>query len=217
MTSSDVEMLGEARRRLPEARRKLAECLPDMPAAGGGGGSGTSDRTGRIASGFLEAFWDSSNQRWKRHDMVQVVDQAWTDWHELDRIERTIIERCRNSQPISRQLVQLVDIVDRWAPTNKRRQALDTGLRAAAEGKGDDGCHSCARVKDSRGLPLYSDQHPGLVICKSCYDMLRRVRAHDRYVEAELVPVVVIEWQQRHAGKNVSPTILERLLSGGVT
>jgi hypothetical protein len=144
-------------------------------------------------------------------------DQAWTDWHTLDRIERAIIDRCRNDQPIGRQLAQLVDIVDRWAPTPRRRQALDTGLRAAAEGKGDDGCHSCARVKDSRGLPLYSDQHPGLVICKSCYDMLRRVRAHDRYVEAELVPVVVIEWQQRHAGKNVSPTILERLLTSGVT
>ncbi len=194
-------MLGEARRRLTEARRKLAECLPDMPAAGGGGGSGTSDRTGRIAVAVMEAG----------------SDQAWTDWHNIDRIERAIIERCRHDQSIGRQLAQLLDIVDRWAPTQKRRQALDTGLRAAAEGKGDDGCHSCARVKDSRGLPLYSDQHPGLVICKSCYDMLRRVRAHDRYVEAELVPVVVIEWQQRHAGKNVSPTILERLLSGGVT
>lgn len=201
MIPSDVEMLGEARRRLPEARRKLAECLPDMPAAGGGGGSGTSDRTGRIAVAVMEAG----------------SDQAWTDWHALDRIELVIIARCRTSQSITRPLSQLLDIVDRWAPTNKRRQALDTGLRAAAEGKGDDGCHSCARVKDSRGLPLYSDQHPGLVICKSCYDMLRRVRAHDRYVEAELVPVVVIEWQQRHAGKNVSPTILERLLSGGVT
>jgi len=201
VTPSDVEMLGEARRRLPEARRKLAECLPDMPAAGGGGGSGTSDRTGRIAVAVMEAG----------------SDQAWTDWHALDRIERAIIQRCRTDQSIGRQLAQLLDIVDRWAPTQKRRQALDTGLRAAAEGKGDDGCHSCARVKDSRGLPLYSDQHPGLVICKSCYDMLRRVRAHDRYVEAELVPVVVIEWQQRHAGKNVSPTILERLLTSGVT
>jgi hypothetical protein len=194
-------MLGEARRRLPEARRKLAECLPDMPAAGGGGGSGTSDRTGRIAVAVMEAG----------------SDQAWTDWHALDRIELAIIARCRTNQSISRPLSQLLDIVDRWAPTQKRRQALDTGLRAAAEGKGDDGCHSCARVKDSRGLPLYSDQHPGLVICKSCYDMLRRVRAHDRYVDAELVPVVVIEWQQRHAGKNVSPTILERLLTSGVT
>lgn len=201
MTPSDVEMLGEARRRLPEARRKLAECLPDMPAAGGGGGSGTSDRTGRIAVAVMEAG----------------SDQAWTDWHALDRIELVIIQRCRTDQSIGRQLAQLLDIVDRWAPTQKRRQALDTGLRAAAEGKGDDGCHSCARVKDSRGLPLYSDQHPGLVICKSCYDMLRRVRAHDRYVDAELVPVVVIEWQQRHAGKNVSPTILERLLTSGVT
>ena len=201
MTPSDVEMLGELNRRLPTARRKLQECLPDMPASGGGGGSGTSDRTGRIAVAVMEAG----------------SDQAWTDWHTIDRIERTIIDRCRHDQPIGRQLAQLLDIVDRWAPTNKRRQALDTGLRAAAEGKGDDGCHSCARVKDSRGLPLYSDQHPGLVICKSCYDMLRRVRAHDRYVEAELVPVVVIEWQQRHAGKNVSPTILERLLTSGVT
>lgn len=201
MTPSDVEMLGELNRRLPTARAKLQECLPDMPAAGGGGGSGTSDRTGRIAVAVMEAG----------------SDQAWTDWHALDRIELAIIARCRTSQSISRPLSQLLDIVDRWAPTNKRRQALDTGLRAAAEGKGDDGCHSCARVKDSRGLPLYSDQHPGLVICKSCYDMLRRVRAHDRYVDAELVPVVVIEWQQRHAGKNVSPTILERLLTSGVT
>jgi len=199
--ASDVEMLGEARRRLPEARRKLAECLPDMPAAGGGGGSGTSDRTGRIAVALLEAG----------------NDQAWTDWHALDRIELVIIARCRNDQSIGRQLEQLLDIVDRWAPTQQRRRALEDGLRAARAGKGDDGCLSCARVKDSRGLPLYSDQHPGLTICKSCHDMLKRVRAHDRYVEAELVPIVVLEWKQRHAGKNVSPTILERLLTSGVT
>ena len=158
MTSSDVEMLGEARRRLPEARRNLAECLPDMPAAGGGGGSGTSDRTGRIAVAVMEAG----------------SDQAWTDWHNIDRIERAIIERCRHDQQIGRQLAQLLDIVDRWAPTPRRRQALERNQRDAANdllNRHDDhgNCTSCKQVPGAYGTPHARG------LCKTCDRWLQRV------------------------------------------
>jgi hypothetical protein len=197
----EVTMLSEARRRLPAARTALAVAIGDMPCSGASqGGSGTSDRTGRIALGVIDG-----------------VDQAWTDSRELDRLERIIIAKCNDGLSWTYLLPRVLDIVDRWAPTGTRRRAIESNLRDAADGKGDDGCHSCARVKDSKGHPLYSEQHPGLTICKSCYDMLKRVRVHDKYQDAELVPIVVLEWRQRHAGKNVSVTILERLLTGGVS
>ncbi len=175
MIPSDVEMLGEARRRLPEARRKLQECLPDMPAAGGGGGSGTSDRTGRIAVAVMEAG----------------SDQAWTDWHTLDRIERAIIDRCRNDQPIGRQLAQLLDIVDRWAPTPRRRQALERNQRDAANdllNRHDDhgNCTSCKQVPGAYGTPHARG------LCKTCDRWLQRILA-SYAVDIDMPPRRLVE------------------------
>ena len=174
MTPSDVEMLGELNRRLPTARRKLQECLPDMPASGGGGGSGTSDRTGRIAVAILDAG----------------SDQAWADWHTIDRIERTIIDRCRNDQPIGRQLAQLLDIVDRWAPTPRRRQALERNQRDAANdllNRHDDhgNCVSCARDPKSFGEPFRRG------LCVNCYRRIEHINAiYD--CELDMPPVALV-------------------------
>jgi hypothetical protein len=158
VTESDAEMLEEVRRRLPMARAKLAEALPDMPTSGGGGGSGTSDRTGGIAT----AIMDNAN------------DQAWADWHDLERIERIIIERCRTGQTITRPLAQLLDIVNRWAPTDKRRRALEANQRDAANDllnrHNDQGnCTSCKQVPGAYGTP----HSRGL--CKTCDRWLQRV------------------------------------------
>lgn len=175
MTPSDVEMLGELERRLPTARAKLAECLPDMPAAGGGGGSGTSDRTGRIAVMLLETG----------------SDQAWADWHTLDRIERVLIDRCQRTLSITRQLEQLLDIVDRWAPTAKRRQALEANQRDAANdllNRHDDhgNCQSCKRVPGAWGEPHARG------LCKSCDRWLQRVLVYYD-VELTMPPRALVE------------------------
>lgn len=151
-------MLGELNRRLPTARRKLLECLPDMPASGGGGGSGTSDRTGRIAVAILEAG----------------SDQAWADWHEMDRIERALIERCRTHQTITPLLRDLLDIVDRNAPTDKRRKAIERNQRDAANdllNRHDDhgNCTSCKQVPGAYGTPHARG------LCKTCDRWLQRV------------------------------------------
>jgi hypothetical protein len=192
-------MLYDLADRLPAALAALDRCTGTIPAAGGGtgGSSGISDRTGRLALAIIDG-----------------CDPAIVDARLLDGLERTIIARLKLGQPIAHQLAQVLDIVDRWAPTPKRRRAIESTLRQAAEGKGDDGCLSCARIKNHQGDPVYSEQHPGLKVCKSCHDMLKRVRAHAKFVDAELVPLAVMQWRQRHAGKQVSPDILERLLRG---
>jgi len=158
-----------------------------------------SDRTGRLACSYCA---DPKMADPARHDLEQL---------------NAAVHAIRNHTANGRHYIDFIDIVDRWAPTEQRRTKIEDGLRAAAEGKGEDGCTSCARVKDSRGYPLHNPQHPGLTICQSCHATLKRVRAHDRYVDAELVPIVVLEWRQRHAGKQVSEAILDRLLASGTT
>ena len=195
----DAHLLSEARRRLPAARTALQQCIGDIPAASGGtwASSGVSDRPGRLALTVIDGR-----------------DQAITDSRRLDHLMKLMAARCRRSESLTRQLTEVVDICDRWAPTERRKAALEANLRDAAEGKGDDGCISCARTRDHRGAPVYAEQHPGLKICKSCYDTLRRVRARDRFINAELVPLSVLNWRQRHPGKNLSDAVLDRLLIG---
>lgn len=200
MTDTTADLLSEARRRLPAARDALAAATGDIPPAGGsGGGSGTSDRTGRLALAIIDG-----------------TDNAVTDSSYLDRLEKICIARCKAGQDIDHQLRQILDICDRWAPDPRRKAALDANLRAAAEGKGDDGCNSHARVKDHKGVPRYEERHPGLAVCQTCHRDLRRVRARDRYADAVMVPLVVVQWRERHPGKNLSDAILDRLLAGVV-
>jgi hypothetical protein len=154
-------MLSEARRRLPAARTALAAAIGDMPCSGTSqGGSGTSDRTGRIALGIIDG-----------------VDQAWTDTRELDRLERIIIAKCNAGTSWTYLLPRVLDIVDRWAPSDSRRRKLDEGLRAAADdllNKTEDhgNCTSCKRVPG-----VFNDPHKrGL--CWGCNHLLERILAN---------------------------------------
>jgi hypothetical protein len=171
----DVEMLSEARRRLPAARTALAVAIGDMPCSGTSqGGSGTSDRTGRIALGVIEG-----------------VDTAWTDTRELDRLERIIIAKCNAGQSWTYLLPRVLDIVDRWAPTPRRRTALHNNLRSASDdllNKSDDhgNCTSCKRVPGAWGEP----HRQGM--CKTCARYIDRITA--LYVVAiDMPPRALIE------------------------
>jgi hypothetical protein len=132
-----------------------------MPCSGTSqGGSGTSDRTGRIALGIIDG-----------------VDQAWTDSRELDRLERIIIAKCNNGQSWTYLLPRVLDIVDRWAPTDTRRRKLHANLRSASDdllNKSDDhgNCVSCKRVPGAWGEP----HRQGM--CKTCGRYLDRIHAH---------------------------------------
>lgn len=170
-------MLSEARRRLPAARTALQAATGDMPASGaqGGtqGGSGTSDRTGRLAIGIIDG-----------------IDLAINDTRRLDHLERTIIARCKTGQPWAQELAQVMDIVDRWAPAPGRKRKLDDNLRAAADdllNKTEDtnNCRSCKRDPGSWGEP----ERRGL--CKSCIRYLDRCTTlYD--VTLELPPVALV-------------------------
>ena len=197
----DAERLHDLRRRLPAARTALLSAIGDMPANGAQDGSqtagGASDRTGRLALGIIEG-----------------ADGALNEWRDLDRHELTAIHRLRNGHPITRELAWIVDIVDRWAPTPERRLKLHANLADAADGLGADGCTSCARLRDHQNRPVYSEQHPGLKVCQSCHTDLNRARVHQRHRTAVLVPVAVIQWRQRHPGRNLSEETLTRILGG---
>ena len=129
-----------------------------IPASGGGtGASGASDRTGRLALGLLEG-----------------QDPAVADSLRLDQLERAAMRRLQEGQPIDAQLAGILDICDRWAPTERRKQALDNNLRAAANDdlnrRGDTGnCLSCRRLGSARFNPPHKKG-----LCKSCDRWLNR-------------------------------------------
>lgn len=135
--------------------------MGDMPASGAQNGtSGVSDRTGRLALAVIEG-----------------CDQAWTDSNELDRLERIIINRCKTGQPWMQELARVMDIVDRWAPTPRRKAKLDDNLRAAAGdllNATDDhhNCRSCKRVPGAWGEPHKNG------LCKNCDRWLQRTLLH---------------------------------------
>ena len=154
-------MLFDIADRLPAARQALDRCTGTIPAAGGGTGasSGVSDRTGRLALCIIDG-----------------MDQAIVDSRLLDTLERTTIARLKNGDPIGHQLAAILDIVDRWAPAEKRRRALEQNLRAASDdllNRHDDhgNCDSCKRVPGAWGEP----HRRGL--CKTCARHLDRVTA----------------------------------------
>jgi hypothetical protein len=169
-------MLSEARRRLPAARTALQAATGDMPCSGTSqGGSGTSDRTGRLAIGIIDG-----------------IDLAINDTRRLDHLERIIIARCKTGQPWTQELAQVMDIVDRWAPTPARRRKLDDNLRAAADdllNKTEDtnNCRSCKRDPGSYGEPHARG------MCKSCDRWLQRVLAlYDVTIDMPPVALLVI-------------------------
>jgi hypothetical protein len=178
----DAELLSEARRRLPAARKALAECIGDIPAATGGtGASGVSDRTGRLALTLIEGR-----------------DAAVADSDQLNMLMADMMRRCQQSKPIGRQLAQALDIIDRWAPTPKRRAALEANQRAAANdllNRHDDhgNCTSCARDPKS-----FKEQfRRGL--CVNCYRRVERI--NELYVEPVDMPPLNLVILFRERGK----------------
>jgi hypothetical protein len=171
----DAEILRDIARRLPAARKALASAVGDIPASGAHSGThGVSDRTGRLALAVIDGR-----------------DQALTDSRQLDRLMIVLKVRCRNGRPITRQLLDVQTIVDRWAPTPRRRQALEQNLRAAADdllNKHDDhgNCESCKRVPGAWGEP----HRRGL--CKTCARHLDRVTAL-YCVELDVPPKRLVE------------------------
>lgn len=175
--TSDADLLSDARRRLPQARKNLQAALGDMPSRGGaegvsGGGTGEWGPTVTIA-------------------LALGRDEAVRDSRRLDTLMLFMAARCRRTQSITNQLAEVIDICDRWAPTARRRQAIDTNLRAAADdllNRHDDhgNCRSCTRVKGVWGEP----HRQGL--CKTCARHLDRI--HNLYdVELELPPRILVE------------------------
>jgi hypothetical protein len=157
-------MLSEARRRLPAARTALAIAIGDMPCSGTSqGGSGTSDRTGRIALGVIDG-----------------VDTAWTDSRELDRLERIIIAKCNNGLSWTYLLPRVLDIVDRWAPSDSRRRKLHANLRSASDdllGQADwNKCQSHRRVD---GVAPPDTRRQGGKLCRWCEDWVRALTDPD--------------------------------------
>lgn len=174
---NDVDLLSDARRRLPAARTALQAALGDMPSRGGcegvsGGGTGEWGPTVTIALALSR-------------------DEAVRDDRRLDQLMLILAARCKRSQSITQQLAEVIDICDRWAPTPRRRQAIDTNLRAAADdllNKHDDhgNCVSCKRVPGVWGEP----HRQGL--CKTCARHLDRIHAlYD--VTLELPPRILVE------------------------
>lgn len=167
-------MLSEARRRLPAARQALHAATGDMPCSGTAqGGSGTSDRTGRLAIGIIDG-----------------IDTAINDTRRLDHLERIIIARCKTGQSWTRELAQVMDIVDRWAPAPSRKRKLDDNLRAAADdllNKSEDinNCRSCKRVPGVWGEPHTRG------LCKNCDRWLQRTLMHYN-VTLDMPPVALV-------------------------
>lgn len=137
MTSSDVEMLGEARRRLPTqdndllrdigeriaaARKAMDEARGNMPSSGPQNGSGgvcmTGGPTARIAVEHTEG----------RADLAD-VDEA-----KLDRLMiRMKAEVCRLQVDCTTTARAVVAILDVWAPLPAKAKKRDENLRAASD------------------------------------------------------------------------------------
>jgi len=146
------------RDRLAQALKALSDATGDMPCTGTtGGGSGTSDRTGSIALRVIEG-----------------VDTAWADTQRLNTLLETMIRKMRAGQSVRRQLDELNDIINRWAPTDNQRRAITANLQAAANdllNRHDDhgNCTSCKQVPGAYGTPHARG------LCKTCDRWLQRV------------------------------------------
>ena len=151
-------MTTKDRDRLAQALKALSDPTGDMPCTGTtGGGSGTSDRTGSIALRVIEG-----------------VDTAWADTHRLNILLESMIRKMRTGQSVRRQIDELNDIINRWAPTDNQRRAITVNLQAAANdllNRHDDhgNCTSCKQVPGAYGTPHARG------LCKTCDRWLQRV------------------------------------------
>ena len=151
-------MTTKDRDRLAQALKALSDATGDMPCTGTtGGGSGTSDRTGSIALRVIEG-----------------VDTAWADTHRLNILLESMIRKMRTGQSVRRQIDELNDIINRWAPTDNQRRAIPVNLQAAANdllNRHDDhgNCTSCKQVPGAYGTPHARG------LCKTCDRWLQRV------------------------------------------
>ena len=151
-------MTTKDRDRLAQALKALSDATGDMPCTGTtGGGSGTSDRTGSIALRVIEG-----------------VDTAWADTQRLNTLLETMIRKMRTGQSVRRQIDELNDIINRWAPTDNQRRAITVNLQAAANdllNRHDDhgNCTSCKQVPGAYGTPHARG------LCKTCDRWLQRV------------------------------------------
>ena len=151
-------MTTKDRDRLAQALKALSDATGDMPCTGTtGGGSGTSDRTGSIALRVIEG-----------------VDTAWADTQRLNTLLEAMIRKMRTGQSVRRQIDELNDIINRWAPTDNQRRAITVNLQAAANdllNRHDDhgNCTSCKQVPGAYGTPHARG------LCKTCDRWLQRV------------------------------------------
>ena len=163
------------RDRLALALKALSDATGDMPCTGTtGGGSGTSDRTGSIALRVIEG-----------------VDTAWADTHRLNILLESMIRKMRTGQSVRRQIDELNDIINRWAPTDNQRRAITVNLQAAANdllNRHDDhgNCTSCKQVPGAYGTPHARG------LCKTCDRWLQRILA-SYAVDIDMPPRRLVE------------------------
>ena len=163
------------RDRLALALKALSDATGDMPCTGTtGGGSGTSDRTGSIALRVIEG-----------------VDTAWADTHRLNILLESMIRKMRTGQSVRRQIDELNDIINRWAPTDNQRRAITANLQAAANdllNRHDDhgNCTSCKQVPGAYGTPHARG------LCKTCDRWLQRILA-SYAVDIDMPPRRLVE------------------------
>ena len=168
-------MTTKDRDRLAQALKALSDATGDMPCTGTtGGGSGTSDRTGSIALRVIEG-----------------VDTAWADTHRLNILLESMIRKMRTGQSVRRQIDELNDIINRWAPTDNQRRAITANLQAAANdllNRHDDhgNCTSCKQVPGAYGTPHARG------LCKTCDRWLQRVLA-SYAVDIDMPPRRLVE------------------------
>ena len=168
-------MTTKDRGRLAQALKALSDATGDMPCTGTtGGGSGTSDRTGSIALRVIEG-----------------VDTAWADTHRLNILLESMIRKMRTGQSVRRQIDELNDIINRWAPTDNQRRAITVNLQAAANdllNRHDDhgNCTSCKQVPGAYGTPHARG------LCKTCDRWLQRILA-SYAVDIDMPPRRLVE------------------------
>lgn len=180
---------------------RLIRWVGDIPSTEGGGGSGSSDRTGNTAS------------RLAARPIVREGDPSPdAAWRDLDYIRR-IRHRITQNTATTRDRQDAANIIHRWRDLTPEQEQR---LRASAA-EGDPGCRSCARIMGPSGLPLWSPCHPGLNICQWCSRTLARIRIRAGHVNDQLVHPPVLRWRQSNPDSRLTDERLDQLLNGRIT
>ena len=135
-------------------------------------------------------------------------DEAEQDLAQLNHLVRVVKHRHADGYDCTYQLQQLKIIINRWVPNSDTANYV-----ARRTPTPDDGCVSCARVKNSQGDPAWSPRHTRSLLCQTCITDLRRVRARKGHDQAEKVPVAIVQWRHAHTGRQLREDTLDRLLS----